>query len=221
MNTRTPSSYICTWCESSYCHASGKSRHEKTCSKKPHSKQKLSITKKPTSVEAITNIVEDLLKKRKPDYTFNINNYIIISATTFEDIVKQFGRDQALHLLSTGNVVDITKKLYFDGKIPDQYPVACRESHHYRFLNESREIVDDHGGTQINKLIINTMRDAMISATNATIKDQLDGKPIYNDIGTMQNQLISLSSHDIQPELSKLAHNPHHPFFQPSDKPDQ
>lgn len=157
------------------------------------------------------------------------NNWIIIGSDMFNEMIDKYGRSEALSFLTksalTGDSVDVIKKLYMDGVDPKQYPIACKNYHHFRYLNDKREVIDDEGGQSVRKIFSDRAHRAMVLATNEMMKDELDQfqpdpeQPndldvgdMFRKLGDVQCRLASVNSLDID-RLAGMTNNPNHPFF--------
>lgn len=149
------------------------------------------------------------------------NNYIIIGPDMFTEMIDKYGREEALTFLTrsaiTGDSVDVIKKLYLDGVSPEKYPIACKNYHHFRYLNDKREVIDDHGGQSVRKIFTDRAHKAMVLATNEMMQDELntmneDAGDLFRKLGDVQCQLASIHTLDID-RLAGMTNNPNHPFF--------
>jgi hypothetical protein len=193
---------------------------------------KIKIKTPPPSPEpaaATQEILQELnsLRRRvqKMENEPRYNNWIIVGSDMFSDMIDKYGRTEALDFLTksaiTGDSVDIIKKLYLDGVAPEQYPIACKNYHHFRYLNDKREIIDDKGGQSVRKIFSDSTHKAMVLATNEKMKlidpdsDQLgdtDVGDMFRKLGEVQCNLTSVHSLDIN-RLAGMTNNPDHPFF--------
>lgn len=166
-------------------------------------------------IEEINNLRERVQKmENKPVY----NNWIIIGPDMFTEMIEKYGRTEALDYLTksaiSGDSVDVVKKLYLDGVSPEKYPIACKNYHHFRYLNDKREIIDDQGGQSVRKIFSDRAHKAMVLATNEmmNVESDKDAGDMYRKLGDVQCRLSSVHTLD----LDRLAHmtiNPNHPFF--------
>jgi len=159
------------------------------------------------------------------------NNWIIIGSDMFTEMIEKYGRSEALTFLTksalTGDSVDVIKKLYLDGVSPEKYPIACRDYHHFRYLNDKREVIDDCGGQSVRKIFTDRAHKAMVLATNEMMQEEIDQyqpnpdtmDPTDEDIGEMfrklgdvQCRLSSVHALDLE-RLAGMTNNPNHPFF--------
>jgi len=159
------------------------------------------------------------------------NNWIIIGSDMFSEMIEKYGRSEALTFLTksalTGDSVDVIKKLYLDGVSPEKYPIACRDYHHFRYLNDKREVIDDRGGQSVRKIFTDRAHKAMVLATNEMMQEEFDQyqpdpdtlDPTDEDIGEMfrklgdvQCRLSSVHALDLE-RLAGMTNNPNHPFF--------
>lgn len=209
--------HICEWCGANYVYRTGKSRHKKICEQRP--KIKIDIKRKiidPNNIllEAIAKLEEKVDKiQASPIVNNNYNNWIIVGGDIFQMMIDKIGKKEAITMLLESTTTDIARKIYFEGILPEEYPIACKDNLHFRFLNDKYEVVDDRGGLKVNNIVLNNVRDAMIHAVNEKITDQVRGED-GSDLNNLQSKLIGAYNEDIKPELSKLSYNPAHPFFQ-------
>lgn len=149
-------------------------------------------------------------QRQQPTINNYYNNWVIVGNDVLKEMIAKMGKEKALNFLTAGNTrADIAKVLYFDDILPEQYPIACRDNLHFRFLNDKREIVDDRGGDKITTAITTNMHDAMILAVNAKINDQINGvsNTSHDDLSELQQRLLSMD------DRKKMSYNPDHPFF--------
>ena len=112
--------------------------------------------------------------------------------------------------------------MYLDGVSPEKYPIACKNYHHFRYLNDKREVIDDDGGSSVQKLFTARAHKAMVMATNEMIEQQLASGSIDalfrdHDIGDVQGRLTMMHNIDIH-RLATMINNPNHPFFRDADE---
>lgn len=204
--------------------------------RQPRQRIEVKVKIKPTTSErqdSQQDILDELKNLRarvqKMENEPRYNNWIIIGPDMFSEMIDKYGRTEALNFLTksalTGDGVDVIKKLYLDGVNPEQYPIACRDYHHFRYLNDKREVIDDKGGQSVRKIFTDRAHRAMVLATNEMMKDEMEQfesdleQPDNTDIGEMfrklgdvQCRLAFVHSLDID-RLAGMTNNPNHPFF--------
>lgn len=171
------------------------------------------------------DIQEKLNKQaeQKGGDNYNIyNNYIIIGPDVYSNMVQKFGKEETLRMLTSGNVSDntlkIIKKVYLDGVAPEQYPIACRNNDHFRYLNDKHELIDDLGGQKCQDFVTNRVHNAMLMATNEVINQVINGSN-QSDIGNLQQNLTAkVKNKTVISDLANMTRNPNHPFFRDSLK---
>jgi len=156
------------------------------------------------------------LKERPPITNYNIA-VIGSSEDLYTELLSLMGGDHqnAMEFLtescSNENSISVFKRLYLDGKSPEDYPVACRDPLHFRYLDPERQIVDDTDGN-IGKLVSNQLINTYLMAANNTMaRDMLSAR----DLLLLQEKAASISckSIDLTEQLALLTKNPNHPFF--------
>lgn len=157
------------------------------------------------------------------DKPVNFINISVMGGDFFRELETKMGYDRAIGFLTqvAAHPVEIIKKLYLDNNVPENYPIACRNKNHFRYLNDARQVVDDQGGSNIGKVMSDRIKDAILVAANEVITSKLsDIDNCYQnyDIKSIQNNLTLMTSNDIVRELAAITHNPHHPFFSVEDK---
>jgi hypothetical protein len=193
------------------------------------------VKKNPVIVEKSTEdeqIIERLSRLEKENKMFEqqlhqqasraqINNYynfVVVGDNFFDELIHVMGKSNAVDFLANaaveGKPLDVINKLYLEGRDPSKYPIACRkalEVSNFRYLNNKRQIVDDHGGSVLGREVSDKIQNAMLRATNELIKDGLDDK---YDISHLQRNLASISNglHLVN-DLANVTENELHPFF--------
>lgn len=180
------------------------------------------LTEQDSSQQEILDELHNLRQRvQKMENEPRYNNYIIIGPDMFSDMIEKYGREEALTFLTrsaiTGDSVNVIKKLYLDGVSPEKYPIACKNYHHFRYLNDKREVIDDHGGQGVRKIFTDRAHKAMVLATTQMMQDQLntmheDAGDLFRKLGDVQCQLSSIHTLDIE-RLAGITNNPNHPFF--------
>lgn len=155
----------------------------------------------------------------------SINNIMVIGNDFFQELTAKIGKDRAVEFLSsaatTGKPIDVIEKLYLEGKDPMNYPIACRDEDHFRYLSDDddggRKLVDDRGGAIIGNLMMNRLRNAFLMAANELISKQVNG--IIDETGTDADVLRSVQNittvdkNVIVYQLAEATNNSNHPFF--------
>jgi hypothetical protein len=232
-------SYPCDYCGRKFTHPNSKWRHKKTCCKRPQKKIKVPIRPKQPqqpvyndNIKMILDILQrqqqqlDRLTNEPKIVSNNITNHINfnginpVSSDIFRSLIDKFGKEQALSMLTsqdlTKTVINVMKKLYFDGD-PSQFPIASRPDKHFRYLDDENNLVNDFGGQMTQQFVTNKINNAMIFAVNDVIKDSMSGKDVdlQYDLRKLQNNLdpSTAKSSEIIEALFTFALNIHHPFF--------
>ncbi len=98
------------------------------------------------------------------------------------------------------------------------YPIACRNADHFRYLNADSKIVDDFGGRSIGDMMTNRLQHAMLMAINEAIKNGEESETNDKDLDSIvEAQRYVTSGFDkanLIHELSVKTRNEGHPFFQ-------
>lgn len=169
--------------------------------------------------ELLRKQVEELLNR--PQAT--LINISVVDKEFYEKITAKLGTKEANAFLNgcclRDKPLEIFQKLYLDGLQPENYPIACRNSVQFRYLNEKRELVEDNGGKVIGHLIKEGVHNAMILATNETMTEIIDGTigPDEFDMRTAQSNLMKVKEEKLIKELGQLTENPNHKFFSVSE----
>jgi hypothetical protein len=154
--------------------------------------------------------------------TNNFNGISQIGPDVFKSLIEKFGKDKAISMLTskdlTGTVINVIKRLYFDGVQPNEFPIACKPGNHFRYLDDNRNLIDDFGGKKTQQFVTTKVNDAMIQAVNDIIFKCMDNNgdgTVDFDLRRLQNNLepTSARSTEITEALVELALNIHHPFF--------
>lgn len=197
---------------------------------KVKAKDKANPTSTPNKQQEILEELNSLRARvQKMENEPRYNNWIIIGSDMFSEMIDKYGRSEALTFLTksalTGDSVDVIKKLYLDGVNPEQYPIACKNYHHFRYLNDKREVIDDEGGLSVRKIFTDRAHRAMVLATNEMMQYEMDQfRPdpeqpndmdigdTFRKLGDVQCLLSSVHSLDMD-RLAGMTNNPNHPFF--------
>lgn len=222
----TASPKICDVCGASFNRSTSYYRHIKLHENKP--KIQLKSDEKQIDMNVIIEKLKVLekqnddlqsqvnqLKHRKP-----VNNFNIAVIGSPEDLYKELinqmngDRETVVRFLTDtcvdGEPLSVFKKLYLDGKSPDDYPVACRDHLHFRYLNTDHKVVDDQGGNNIGKLVSNQLINTLLYAANDNMqKDEFN----KDQLKLFQDCAVQISRENLVEQLAVLTKNPDHPFF--------
>ena len=226
---------ICEKCGIKFDRTTSYYRHVNSCniksSKKSEdndsskSKIKLSINVKP-SQPSMSNVFQRLVEleeqntalreevevlKSQPVTNYNI---AILGNDFYTELVDKIGKKDTIKFLaqSCHRPLDVFQKLYLDDCKPDNYPVACRDELHFRYLDNDKKMVDDRGGSSIGTVVSKQITNAMINAVN----DCQNTVYSLDDIETIRNKLILNLEKDrdrMIKDLADITNNPNHPFF--------
>lgn len=142
---------------------------------------------------------------------------IVLGMNFFDELVHKMGKDHAIDFLSDiaqeGKPVDVINKLYLEGTSPNEYPIACCDRNHFRYIDSEHRIVDDKGGHEISKIVTSGVHDALVSAANESLhvhgtRDQFNALQRY-----ITDMKRSLPKDRIISELAHITSIPNHPFF--------
>jgi hypothetical protein len=236
--------YCCDHCKSTFKYRSNYYRHKKTYhnyhsnhhNNNNHHKSpkiKVNIKKKETpdirsEVAELREHIYELTQCIKTGaigntYNTNNNNYynIVISNNIYDEMVKKFGREQALYMLTSKhiskNAIEIIKALYLDDNDPAKYPIACVDNNHFRYLNDKKELVDDYGGKLMQKYVVNVVTNAMLLANNEIINECQSAGSRDIDLRQIQNNVMNPSPDEVIKNMAQLVKNRFHPFFHNGD----
>lgn len=152
----------------------------------------------------------------------NINNIMVIGNDFFQELTAKIGKDSAVQFLSsaatTGKPIDVIDKLYLEGKDPMNYPIACRNDDHFRYLSHDgaggKKLVDDRGGAIIGDLMMNRLRNAFLMAANELISKHVDGTAESDkDVLRSVQNITTVDKKMIVYQLAEATNNSSHPFF--------
>jgi hypothetical protein len=152
----------------------------------------------------------------------NINNFVIIGQDFFAELTDIVGtRVGAAQFLSDtlngGNAIGVVKKLYLEGRDPMQYPIACRDSNHFRYLGADSRIIDDRGGEAIGNIVTDRVQKAVLLAINEMIAAGIDDEEVDTDtldrINASHRYLEDIDKNELVSQLAAITHNNNHPFF--------
>jgi len=163
--------------------------------------------------DALRKEVEVL--KHKPMTT---NNYIaIVGSNFYTELIEKIGKNDAIKFL-TGNCVksplSVFQKLYLDDRSPDDYPVACKDELHFRYLDSNKRVIDDCGGTTIGSVMSQQITDAVLHAA-ADFEIEGQGNSVYglDHIRKIRERFAELDKDTMIRDLAYITNNPNHPFF--------
>lgn len=217
--------YVCSKCGQTFTRSSARKRHA-TNSCKYKDKIPINIVKRVPKVpmevklEEFSSVIGSLQEeikqlreeKMKPQQVYQqVNNYnIVVSPDAFGQLVNKYGKDTAISILTQKTTTEVAKKLYFAAVKPDQYPIACRNQNHFRYINDKHEIIDDLGGDTISDMVSTNVKNAMITAANEVISA---GTGINNVTEIQTNLARNTNTDHLMDDLAQISFNPSHPFF--------
>ena len=223
-------SIVCNECQHTFKYQHTFNAHVCTASK---TKVKVKIKPKPVDNETkelkqLVNKLQDELAEIKKQPKVQINNLTVITDDIFGQIVGEMGKKEGVkYLLDSldrdAECLDIVDKVYLNGKDKNQYPIACKNENHFRFLGPNYKVVDDIGGDLIVSKITNSVQNAFLKASADLIQDHIQGdqtESLYSmyDMRHVQDKIKQMPLLDQKERLrAELAHkvtNPTHPFFQ-------
>jgi uncharacterized C2H2 Zn-finger protein len=147
-------------------------------------------------------------------------NYIAVLGTDFYgDLISKFGKSYAIKFLADccveGTPLSVFQKLYLDDKKPNDYPVACKDKLHFRYLDNDKRVVEDQGGTALGTAVSKKITDALLLASNDAMTREMENNTVYNmdRILVMQDRLTKLDKSSMIQDLAYITNNPNHPFF--------
>ena len=178
-------------------------------------------------LQKIENLEKELEKVKNQPTTIHQWN-IVLGSNFYEELVSKMGKADAISFLTSiavqGNGIDVIRKLYLENSAPDDYPIACQNTDHFRYIDSDHQLVDDKGGQSIGRLVSSGIHNAIILAANEMISQQVAGDTNENQSYDRHDTIISIQSHiaglchsmTTERIVSDLAHvtcNPNHPFF--------
>jgi hypothetical protein len=157
-----------------------------------------------------------------------INNLTVITDDIFGRMVTQMGQEDATRFLldsldNEAECLNIVDKVYLTASDKNQYPIACRNNNHFRFLGPNSKIVDDIGGDLIVSKLTNSVQNAFLKASANLIEGHVKGdqtESLYSmyDMRFVQDRIKQLPTADhkekLREGLATKVTNPTHPFFQ-------
>ncbi len=243
------STFACKICDKSYTNISNLKRHNKKlcqvkitqyqcgycqkyfsadCSLKYHVKnncKKVNFAKKKINVKS-KHIPQgpsqriQLFESRKQQ----LRSKFVVGDNVLDYLKQNLGEKEATNFFLT-NVLSkkygkIIEQTYLEGKNSDEYPMACTNRGHFRFLNESGKLIDDIDGEILVQTLVNCIQNAILITSNKLIKKYM-GKisTLYEvyDIKKIQNEACDISKpinrKKIKEFLIKRIINPSHHFF--------
>jgi len=150
----------------------------------------------------------------------SINNFVVIGNDFYSELVDKVGKENAVLYLTTsavGRPIEIIDKLYLEGKDPMEYPIACRDTDHFRYLNSESKIVDDYGGTCIGNLMSERLQTAILMAINEAInvvdENNTSDSEIDSIVEAQRYVTTGVNKANLIHDLSTITRNECHPFF--------
>lgn len=182
-------------------------------------------TKSNDSLHDLVLMLQREVKELREQPKIHINNLTVITDDIFSKISSDMGCDNAVKFLietigSDTECLDIIDKAYLSGYTPNEYPIACKDRDHFRFLGPGSNIIDDVGGKLIVSKLTQSVQHAMIRASTELMCKYKDPEELMDRINlvTLQEKLTRIPSEDnrarFKRELAVKVSNPKHPFFQ-------
>lgn len=221
------------WCKhyKTTCKRCGKQfmyRHSYESHRCTQNKIRVSVKKKQNPDQSeIFRLISQLQKevqelKQQPRVL--IDNLTVITDDIFSKMSSEMGTENAIKFLmealrSDTECLDIVDRVYLNAPDPNQYPIACKDLDHFRFLGPNSDIVDDIGGKIIVSKLTESVQNAMIQASSQLMQRCDDPDILLDNLNilTLQEKLTTLPSEDNQArfkrELAIKVLNPSHPFF--------
>ena len=229
---------MCDSCEKVFDRTTSYYRHINTCdfkvvSRHPHNtKIKVLVSvkaQKTENLQPMSNVFNRLDKleeqnnalreeveelKLKPTTT----NYIAILGDNFyTELTNKIGRKNAMKFLAESGTKDhlsVFQKLYLDDRDPDDYPIACRDKYHFRYMDDQKRVVDDRGGSTLGNALSKQITDAVEHAVH-DFEIEGHGNSVYGLEGVqlLRKRLELLDKDSVIKELAYITNNPDHPFF--------
>lgn len=163
-------------------------------------------------VHQLRGEIDEMRKQPK----VQINNLTVITDDIFGKIVGQMGEQEGVKFLldsldDDAECLNIVEKVYLSGKDKNQYPIACKNENHFRFLGPDHDVVDDVGGDLIVSKITNSVQNAFLKASAETLYNAYDMRSVYDRI----KQIPTADQREkLRVGLATKVSNPTHPFFQ-------
>jgi uncharacterized C2H2 Zn-finger protein len=137
-------------------------------------------------------------------------NFIAVLGSDFyADLINKLGKPDAIKFLTQSCIkrspLSVFQKLYLDDINPENYPVACKDELHFRYLDNEKKMVDDQGGIYLGDAVSRKISDAMMLAANE------NSGPSSHIL--QQEKLQSFDRDTMIQDLANITNNPNHPFF--------
>lgn len=175
-------------------------------------------------VHQLRGEIDEIRKQPK----VQINNLTVITDDIFNRIVSQMGEQEGVKFLldslnNEAECLNIVDKVYLNGRDKNQYPIACKDNNHFRFMGPDYDVVDDIGGDLIVSKITSSVQNACLKASADLIHEHVEGnetESLYKqyDILTVQDRIKRLPTASqrerLKAGLAIKFTNPTHPFFQ-------
>lgn len=157
----------------------------------------------------------------------NIPKKIVVGDNILEILNEKMGEQEHLNFFLT-NILSkqygkIIESVYLTGRKSDDYPMACSDKQHFRFLNESGKLINDLDGEILIQTLVNCLQNALLKTSNKLIMKYIgtneDIAKLYDfyDIRKIQNSACEISKpinrKKIKDFLIKRVINPNHSFF--------
>lgn len=150
--------------------------------------------------------------KLKPTTT----NYIAILGNDFyTELSNKIGRENAMKFIAESGIkhpLSVFKKIYLDDRKPDDYPIACRDRCHFRYLDSQKNMVDDRDGKNIGNVVSKGLSEAVENAVH-DFAGRPENEGYSYTVQQIKNSLSQLDQHSVIKELAYITNNPNHPFF--------
>lgn len=156
--------------------------------------------------------------KMKPTTT----NYIaILGNDLYTELTNKIGKDKAMRFIAESGVkrpLSVFQKLYLDDRNPDDYPIACKDKCHFRYLDHRKRMVDDPGGSTIGTAVSKQIYDAVTHAVH-DFEIEGHGNTVYGleGVHSLRERFAQLDQDSVIKELAYITNNPNHPFFRDVD----
>lgn len=192
------------------------------------SKTQLEQQRETQELKNMVHQLKDELDEIKKQPKVQINNLTVITDDIFNKVISQMGEREGVKYLldSLDNDVEclnIVDKVYLAGKDKNQYPIACRDKNHFRFLGPNSKIIDDVNGDLIVSKLTNSVQNAFLKASADLIQGHIDDdetQSLYElyDMRSVHDRIKQLPLADhrerFKEGLAIKVSNPTHPFFQ-------
>ena len=86
------------------------------------------------------------------------------------------------------NDTDFFKRAYLQGPV-DEYPIACRDTDHFRFADSSNRLIDD----KLHSVVVSGAQRVCLIHSNELIQRRLDGKASEEDLDTIGGALQEIT----------------------------